>query len=195
MSPRASPAAARRQARGAAPHVLVVAGLDPSGGAGLVADLEAAEEPAQKILSEARLTLESAEKMSVALEEALGALDGFVGRFHTKKEPGAEPEPEPEPPPPAEPGAQRKRFDIADYGDAAERIGVAANQLTELVATLEQSLPEAQTLMDEAALRGEHAIDHAFQRGLVLGLILIAAAALGAFLVRRARAPAPASRP
>jgi hydroxymethylpyrimidine/phosphomethylpyrimidine kinase len=41
VSARASPAAARRQARGAAPHVLVVAGLDPSGGAGLVADLEA----------------------------------------------------------------------------------------------------------------------------------------------------------
>lgn len=44
MSSRRSAASARRPARGAPPRVLVVAGLDPSGGAGLVADLEAVRE-------------------------------------------------------------------------------------------------------------------------------------------------------
>ena len=65
------------------------------------------------------------------------------------------------------------------------RIGAAAAELRALVTELDASLPEVQRLVDEAARRGEASVDHAFRRGLQLGLILIAAAAGAALLVRR----------
>ncbi len=160
---------------------------------GLVRDLEEAEEPARQVLGEARLTLDSGERMSTALEGALVALDRFVGRFMKETPEGEAPAAAPEPEP-ADAGPPKKPFDITDYGDTAERIGTAANELTRLVATLEQSLPEAQQLMDEAALRGERAIDHAFWRGVALGLTLIAGAALALVAVRRL-APSARSGP
>jgi hypothetical protein len=162
--------------------------------AGLVADLEEVQEPARQVLGDARLAFESGAEMSTAVEGALGALDRFVGRFHSPEpEPGTEPPPEPEPEPkvPAEP---RRPFDITDYGDTAERLGVAAAEVARLVSTLEQSLPEARTLMDEATLRGERAIDHAFRRGVALGLILIGGAALALVIVRRFAPARPAAR-
>jgi hypothetical protein len=42
-----------------------------------------------------------------------------------------------------------------------------------------------QRVLDEAAQRGEQTIDHAFVRGLELGLALIVAAALAVLALRR----------
>lgn len=143
---------------------------------GLVRDLDAAQEPAQQILSEARATMVAGTEMSSALQGTIESLDGFIGGF--RKEEGAA---EPAPDPAAEP---RKPFDVSDYGEAAARIGTAANELSRLVTTLEQSLPEARVMVDEVAQRSERTIDHAFARGLALGALLIAAAALAMLLVR-----------
>ncbi|MBK7875203.1 MAG: hypothetical protein IPJ77_05555 [Planctomycetes bacterium] len=46
-------------------------------------------------------------------------------------------------------------------------------------------MPKVQRALDETALRGERAIDHAFVRGLELGGALIAAAGIVAWLVMR----------
>lgn len=155
---------------------------------GLIADLEKAQEPAAKLLTDTRATLEAGTQMSTALQGAIAALDGFIAGFE-------EPEPPPgTPPPPAEPPG--KPFDVVEYGTAATQVATAAQELNELVATLDASLPEVQRVLDEAALQGDRVVDNAYARGLKLGLILIAAAALAVLVVRwiSARILAPQAR-
>lgn len=143
---------------------------------GLIADLEKAEAPASKLLTDARVTLEAGAHMSTALQGAVGTLDTFIARFEKKEvPPGATPSQ------PAKPG---KPFDITEYGDAATRIGTAMSEMNGLVTTLDRSLPQVQRVLDEAAQRGDRTIDHAFARGLELGAILIAAAAFAVLAVR-----------
>ena len=143
---------------------------------GLVRDLETAQAPLQSLLSESRSTFQAAQGMSTEMAEVLRVLDAFIGRFQKPKEEPAVPLAEPEPP--------GKPFDISEYGAAAERIGVAAGELRQLVATLDASLPQVEQMVDSAATRGEAAVDHAFRRGLQLGLALVAAAAVAVLLVR-----------
>ena len=148
---------------------------------GLVRDLESSRETMESLLAESRQTLEAGATMSKELTPALLALDAFVGRFVKRPEPGAPPEPEPEPDPNAPP---KKPFDIADYGATAERVGAMAGELRTLVAQLDESLPKVQEMVGTAAAGGKEAVDHAFKRGLQLGLALIAAAGCVALLVR-----------
>jgi hypothetical protein len=145
---------------------------------GLVTDLETAEGPARKVLSETRATLEAGTQMSTALQAAITTLNTFLARFD-------------KPPAPAGAGAAApaeppgKPFDVSDYGTAATKLGTAATEIKDLLQTLDTQLPKVQQVIDEAAQRGEKTIDHAFQRGLELGGALIAAAALAVLLVRR----------
>jgi hypothetical protein len=142
---------------------------------GLVADLEKAQEPTNAILAQARETLAAGTEMSTALQGTLQSLDAFVARFDKPPAPVANDAP---PKPPGKP------FDVSDYGAAAERVGIAAHELNGLIATLDQSLPRVQTMIDEVAQRGDRTIDHAFARGLALGLSLIAATAVAVLAVR-----------
>ena len=155
---------------------------------GLIADLESAREPAQAILAEAHGTLEAGERMSAALEKAIAALDGFIAGLRApKEEPGAAPAT------PEEPG---KPFDVVEYGQAAERVEAAARELHGLVGSLDEGLPKVDRALDGAVERSDRIVDHAFVRGLQLGGILIAAAALAALATRwisvRVIAPRPA---
>jgi hypothetical protein len=154
---------------------------------GLLGDLESAEAPSRKILGEARATLEAGAQMSTALQGAIATLDTFLGRFD--KPAAADGAPLAPAGPAAEPG---KPFDVSEYGEAATRLGAAAHEIDSLVQNLDQKLPQVQRILDEAAQRGEQTIDHAFVRGLELGLALIAAAGLALFAVRRS---APRPRP
>jgi hypothetical protein len=144
---------------------------------GLVSDLEKAEGPSRQILGEARATLEAGTQMSAALQSAITTLNTFLGRFDKPAAADGAP-----PAPAAEPG---KPFDVGDYGEAATRLGAAAREIDTLVQTLNQKLPQVQRVLDEAAQRGEQTIDHAFVRGLELGLALIVAAALAVLALRR----------
>jgi hypothetical protein len=144
---------------------------------GLVSDLEKAEAPSRKILGDARATLEAGAQMSTALQGAIATLDTFLGRFDKPAAADGAPAA-----PAAEPG---KPFDVSEYGEAATHLGAAAHEIDTLVQTLDQKLPQVQRVLDEAAQRGEQTIDHAFVRGLELGLALIGAAALAVFALRR----------
>jgi hypothetical protein len=142
--------------------------------AGLLADIEAAHAPLGELLAEARATLEAGEQTSRAITTGIATLDGFVARFDDSGEAPVEAdEPRGEP------------FDVTDYGVAAERIGVAARDLTTLPAELDARLPEARALLDETAARGTATVERALLGVLLVGLALIAAAALAAWLVRR----------
>lgn len=137
---------------------------------GLLQDLAAAEGPSGKLLGEARQTLEAGTRMSAALEATIATLNTFVGRFDKPAPAGA---------PPGKP------FDVAEYGAAMEKLGTAAHELNGMLLSLDQGLPKVQAALDEATQRGQQTIDHAFTRGLELGLALIGVAALAAFLVLR----------
>jgi hypothetical protein len=142
---------------------------------GLIDDLQQAHEPVGQMLGQARDTLSAGAEMSTALHGAIDSLDKFLGRFDKKVEPGAPPEP---PKPPGKP------FDIADYGTAATNIGSAARDLNALVTTIDGSVPKLQSAADQLVQRGEQTIDVAFQRGLTLGIALIAVAAIAVLAVR-----------
>jgi hypothetical protein len=148
---------------------------------GLVEDLATAREPLESLLQESRSTFGAADTMAGEVAEAVRALDTFVGRFEGEGD-GAQVQPSAAA---AAEEAPSRPFDITEYGAAAERIGVAAAELRTLVQELDTSLPRVEGLVADAVQRGEEAIDHAFRRGLLGGLVLIAAAAGAALLVRR----------
>jgi hypothetical protein len=143
---------------------------------GIVADIAKAEEPASKMLVEARATMESGAKMSTALEGAIKSLDAFLAGLREASN-------SPEEPPPA-PGEPSKPFDVSEYGVAAERVEGAARELHGLVATLDQSMPQVRKVVGEAVEGSDRAIDHAFVRGIQLGGLLIAGVAIAVLLVR-----------
>jgi hypothetical protein len=146
---------------------------------GLVVDLEHAQEPAKQILTQAQVTLEAAERTSTALQGAIGTLDTFVGRFDKKQSSDVGVVEASGPTKPA-----GKPFDVAEYGVAAEHIGDAARDLNGLIDAVDRQLPQLRRTLDEVAARGDQTVDHAFERGLTLGLLLIGAAALAALAVR-----------
>ena len=124
---------------------------------GLVQDLETVREPTQEILGSARATLEAARETSLALTDTLRALDAFVGRFDEAEEPV-------EPAVPELP--EEKGFDIAEYGTAAEKIGVAARELTAAIAALDGSLPALEQTISSATREAQQTLDHAYRRAL-----------------------------
>lgn len=154
---------------------------------GLMRDLDTAQAPLGSVLEKTQEALAAGERMSAELTRALNALDAFVARVAGPKDTA----PEPDTVVAAVPASSEppgKPFDIVDYGIAAERVGVAANQLTSLIAAIDQRLPEVKRLVDETTTRGEQAIDHATTRVLVMGLVLIAAVSLAVLVVRQVTA-------
>jgi hypothetical protein len=150
---------------------------------GLVRDLETARAPLSELLTGTRSTVEATKQLSDSLEDTLRVLDAFVGRFVKEEEPGAAPALAATPAgedtgPPARP------FDINEYGAAAERIGVAVRELGNTVTTLDNSLPEVQRVLAEAAAQGERSIDHVFSRAYQLLAAALAGSGLTVLLVR-----------
>jgi hypothetical protein len=155
--------------------------------AGLVEDLARSEEPLVALLEHSQATLDSAAQTSAAISGFLETLDRFL-----ENRASDEPEGEPAPPPPDAPPP--RPFDVREYGEAiaqlgtsAEQLGIAATEITELLAQLDQRLPHVQQVLDETAARGSATIDRALAGVLLVGLVLIAAAALSVLLVRRLR--------
>ncbi len=143
---------------------------------GLIADLETAQAPLHAALGDARDALSAGERMSTSLNETIHTLSTFLDRFDS-------PAPAAGAPPPEAP--DDKPFDVTEYGEAAARVGSAAQDLTALVAELDRSLPQVERTLDLAVQRGEATLDRAFKLGLGLGLVLIAAAAGAMLVVRR----------
>ena len=129
----------------------------------LVRGLEEARLPLTQLLTDTRATLDAGRTMSAEVNGAVRTLDAFVARFDD---------------PPRElnesSATPSRPFDVSEYGRAAEHIGAGASQVSTLVSDLGRSLPEL-----------ERSIDRAARRMLEVGLLLIAAAALGVWFVQR----------
>jgi hypothetical protein len=142
----------------------------------LVQDLEEARAPLVEVLDQSRATLEAGREMSTALTGAIQALDAFVGRFDQPEEPDAPGGPGAAATPASAASAEPagKPFDVSEYGAAAAQIGGAARELTAAITALDQSLPRVQQVLDEAAERGNQAVDHATLRAFqLLGAALV----------------------
>jgi len=93
---------------------------------GLLHDLETAQAPTQKILSEAQATLVAGTQMSTALQGLVQTVDAFLRGFRKDDPPDAESAgaaaSAAEAAKPAESAEPAKPFDIADYSDATTAI-------------------------------------------------------------------------
>jgi len=103
-------------------------------------------------LRESSETLDAATRAATSITDGIAALDAFVSP--------------PAGAPPSSTSAEPPRaFDVREYGEAATRIGAAARELTAAITAADQNLPRA---LDEAALRLDRSVDHAYDRGLWL---------------------------
>jgi ABC-type transporter Mla subunit MlaD len=114
-------------------------------------------------------TLTAGAGAATAIDGAIQSLDKFV-RYVSPAETNAVPETNSTP------------FNVLDYGTAAGQIGTAARDLNTLLATVNQHTPELARQLDElsaqATADANAVVDHAFKRGLVLVLVLVAGLAL-----------------
>ena len=151
---------------------------------GLVADLEQVEAPTRELLAQARATLDAGTQMSGALQGTIQSFDTMMEHMKAGDDSAAAPAAVPPVDPNAAPAEPAKPFDITEYGDVATRLGSAAHELTGLIATLETSMPQVQSVLNESVQHADRTVDHALDRVLLYGVILIAVAALAVLSVR-----------
>jgi hypothetical protein len=119
------------------------------------------------------LTFDSASTAATNLNAAIQSLTAFV-QFITPTNPGA-----------SSNNTNSKPFNVLDYGTAAAQIGVAANNLTALLTTVNQSTPELARLSQESVAEAKQIVDHAFWRGVILVVILLVGAVLAGLTYRK----------
>ncbi len=149
--------------------------------AALFSDIDSRDKQARELLAEVRATADRLENLSKSVHGTVDAIDRLSQ------------------PAPLKPGETPSRpFDVREYGDAAERIAIAARDTTGLMNSIGATFnttpktPVDQTLYGEAAARLDvsisHVIDLAFTRALILILVLLAGAGAIVFYARRPRA-------
>jgi hypothetical protein len=77
-----------------------------------------------------------------------------------------------------------KPFDVLDYGKVAGQIGDAAKDLVALLTTLNQSTTQLAQLGQQTTADANRVVDHAFRRGLILILVLLAGSVVAALTYR-----------
>ena len=112
--------------------------------------------------TDVRQTLNAGGDAAMAINNAIQSLTEFV-RYVSPTNAG-----------PASGSTNSHPFNVLDYGTAASQIGAAANNLNELLTTINQSVPQLAQLQQQTAADANRVVDHAFRRGLILILVLLA---------------------
>lgn len=126
----------------------------------LVANLNAQESQLRTLLPEFRQTFTAGGNMAGSVESAVKSLDAFIRAVAPPVDPQKPAPPSDSPP-----------FNVLDYGVAAEKIGVTAQELNTLLTSLNQSLPQVSQVGAELQGNARSVVDHAFRRALVLVLL------------------------
>lgn len=126
----------------------------------LVANLNAQESQLRTLLPEFRQTFTAGGNMAGSVENAVKSLDAFIRYVAPPDDPQKPATPSDSPP-----------FNVLDYGVAAEKIGVTAQELNTLLTSLNQSLPQVSHVGAELQGNARSVVDHAFRRALVLVLL------------------------
>ncbi|HEY1789011.1 MAG TPA: hypothetical protein VGJ73_12685 [Verrucomicrobiae bacterium] len=123
-----------------------------------------------RLLSNTREAFVAGNQMAVSVNDATRSLDAFV-RYVSARQTAA--------------GANRRRFDVLDYGKAAGQIGAAAGDVNTLLGTVNQSAPQMARLGQQTAADVEHLMNHAFWLALTLILVLLFGSVAARLVCRR----------
>jgi hypothetical protein len=110
--------------------------------------------------------------MAQSVKGAIQSLDSFV-HYVSPPETNAAPASTNSPP-----------FNVLDYGTAAGQIGVMAKDLNALLTSVNQNLPQAARLGQQASADAREVVNHAFRLGLVLIVVLAIVTVLAALTYR-----------
>jgi hypothetical protein len=136
--------------------------------------LDSRQTQLQGLIVELRSTLEAGTATSDSLKGTIASLDTLVARFER---------------PTSETASPRQPFDITQYTETARELGIAAQQLQELLNQVDNNVPALTQLSNSTSDRVESLVDHMFWRLVQLVLVLIAASLFGALgyraIVRR----------
>jgi hypothetical protein len=138
----------------------------------LTSALRAEQDRLQPLLVDIRDVLNAGTQTSQSVTGTVTALDAFVARFQRDVPEGA-------------PASTSKRpFDITDYAATARELGAAAERVQALLAQVDSSSNEVERIAHAATQDLNRVIDHAFQRALILIVVLGLVAVLCALLYR-----------
>jgi len=139
----------------------------------VLAALDQQEGKLRDLAAEVNRSLVSADKMSGSLNITITNFDALMKRFGVG-EPSTNPAPDTNLPP----------FNILDYGQVAQQIGVMAKDLNTLVASVNQNVPQIERLSQTATGDARKVVDHAFHLGLVLIVTLLVGLVAAGLLYR-----------
>jgi hypothetical protein len=128
----------------------------------ILAEMEAKEATIQTLLGQLRETMNAGGEMGKSLTATIQSLDAFVHYVSPPPDPNA---------PPAKPG---KPFDPLDFGRAASQVGGMARDLNTLLRSANETAPAVAHIGQQTGEDLKRVIDHAFWRGLVLIVVLLA---------------------
>jgi hypothetical protein len=125
----------------------------------------------RELLTDTRLTLDSAGAAATNINAALQSLTAFVQYVSpTNARPSS--------------ATNTHPFNVLDYGTAAAQVGAAANNLNALLASVNQSAPQLAQLGQQTKADADAVVRHAFLYGVALVLILLAGAVLAGLIYR-----------
>jgi hypothetical protein len=122
--------------------------------------------------TDVRQTLNAGGDAAASINAAIKSLDGFV-RYVSSPNINK-----------TTVSTNSRPFNVLDYGTAAGQIGAAARDLNTLLTTLNQSTPQMAQLGQQTAADANRVVDHAFRRGLILILVLLAGSVVAALTYR-----------
>ena len=128
----------------------------------ILAELDAKEATIQTLLGQLRETMNAGGAMGTSLTETIRSLDAFVRYVSPPPDPNA---------PPEKPG---KPFDPLDFGKAATEVGGMARDLNTLLRSANETAPAIAGIASKTGDDLKRVVDHAFWRGLILIVVLLA---------------------
>jgi hypothetical protein len=138
----------------------------------ILASLYTEEKKARDLLAETRSTLNAGSEMATSLNAAIKSLDAFV-RYVSPPDTN---------PPVATTNSQP--FNVLDYGKAATQVGAMAKDLTGLLTSVNQSVPQLAKLGGQTGSDLQRVVHRAFWLGLLLIVILLAGSVLAGLAYR-----------
>jgi hypothetical protein len=122
------------------------------------------EKKTRDLLAEARGTINAANEMAKSVNAAIQSLESFM-RCVVPPRTNAIAEPV---------NNDRRPFDVLDYGKAADHIGGMAREINTLLTSVNQSMPQAKQLGQQATDNVESVVRRSFWLALVLiGVLLV----------------------
>ena len=127
----------------------------------ILATLNSQEAQLRELLPQVRQTLTAGGDMADSVNGAVKSLDAFVRYVSPPDTNSTPPLPDTNSPP----------FNVLDYGQAASQIGAMAGEVSALLVSVNQSVPQLTRVTQQATVDAKAVVNHAFRLGLVLVVV------------------------